>query len=73
MHPLLAIRSHEILAIQSLVILLIILPALAVMSVLRNNFTNHDRYVWLTIIILLPIIGPFLYIFIGRNRRLNRY
>ncbi|WP_428221994.1 PLDc N-terminal domain-containing protein [Gaoshiqia sediminis] len=73
MYPLLAIRSHEILAIQSLFILLIILPALAVMSVRRNDFTNHDRYVWLTIIILLPIIGPFLYIFIGRNRRLNRY
>lgn len=73
MYPLLVINSEDILAIQFLLILLIALPILAVLSVMRNEFAGNDRYIWISIIILLPIVGPLMYIFIGRSRRLNKY
>ena len=73
MFSLLVVLSHEILAIQAMLVLLVILPVMSVLSILRNEFELSDRYIWLTLVILLPIIGSILYIFIGRERRLNRY
>ncbi|RKD90501.1 phospholipase D-like protein [Mangrovibacterium diazotrophicum] len=69
---LLMINSNYILTIQFLFVVLILLPAMALLSVFRNEFEGNKRYVWATIIILLPVIGPLLYIFKGRQQRLRR-
>ncbi|WP_423127820.1 PLDc N-terminal domain-containing protein [Gaoshiqia sp. Z1-71] len=73
MFSLLVILSHEVLAMQAMLVLLVIFPVMSILSILRNEFEQLDRYIWITLVILLPIIGSILYIFIGRERRLNRY
>lgn len=56
-----------------LVILFIfLLPLLALISVLMNEFHGNDKILWVLIIILLPFLGSVLYFAIGRDRRINR-
>lgn len=56
-----------------LVILFIfLLPLLALISVLMNEFHGNDKIMWVLIIILLPFLGSVLYFAIGRDRRINR-
>lgn len=65
-------NSSYILTAQFLLVVLILLPSLALMSVFRNEFEGNKRYLWAAVIILIPVIGPLLYIFIGRQQRLRR-
>jgi len=51
-----------------LVILFIfLLPLLALISVLTNQFQGNEKIMWVVIIILLPFLGSLLYFLIGRN------
>lgn len=70
---LLAASPHYILSLQFLYVVLVLFPAMALLSVLRNVFTKSKRQLWITVIILLPVIGPLLYLFIGREERLNKF
>jgi hypothetical protein len=49
-----------------------LLPILALISVLMNNFQGNDKIMWVLIIIFLPFLGSVLYFAIGRDRRINR-
>ena len=69
---LLVINSSYILTAQFLFVVLILLPAMALMSVFRNEFEGNKKYVWAALIILIPVIGSMLYIFKGRQQRLRR-
>jgi hypothetical protein len=56
------------LIITLLVILFIfLLPLLALISVLTNQFRGNEKIMWVVIIILLPFLGSLLYFLIGRN------
>lgn len=51
-----------------LVILFIfLLPLLALISVLTNQFQGNEKIMWVVIIILLPFLGSLLYFLIGKN------
>jgi len=69
---LLVINSSYILTAQFLFVVLILMPAMALMSVFRNEFEGNKRYLWAAVIILIPVVGSLLYIFIGRQQRLRR-
>ncbi|WP_372776373.1 PLDc N-terminal domain-containing protein [Mangrovibacterium sp.] len=45
---------------------------MGLLSVSRNNFEGNKRLLWIAIIILLPIVGSILYVFIGRRQRLRK-
>lgn len=51
---------------------IILLPILALISVLMNDFQGNDKVMWVLIIIFLPFLGSLLYFLIGRDRRINR-
>lgn len=72
MNVTLAIGPSEILTIQFFLVVLVLLPLMALISVFRNDFEGNKRYFWASVIILLPVIGSLLYIFIGRQQRLRR-
>ena len=56
-----------------LVILFIfLLPLLALISALMNDFRGNDKIIWVLVILFLPFLGSVLYFLIGRNQRTNR-
>ncbi|WP_163707009.1 PLDc N-terminal domain-containing protein [Mangrovibacterium lignilyticum] len=69
---LVATGPQYILTLQFLFAILILLPAMALVSVFRNEFEGNKRYFWAALILFFPIIGSLLYIFIGRQHRLRR-
>ncbi len=72
MNHLLILNPQLILCIQFLFVVLILMPAMGLLSVSRNNFEGNKRLLWIAIIILLPIVGSILYVFIGRRQRLRK-
>ena len=55
-----------------ILLFIFLLPLLALISVLMNDFRGNDKLMWVLIIIFLPFLGSLLYFLIGRDRRINR-
>jgi hypothetical protein len=61
------------LLITILVVLFIfLLPLMALISVLMNEFRGNEKIMWVIIIIFLPFLGSVLYFLVGRNKRISR-
>jgi len=55
---------------ETIVLSTIVLFLFAVISVLKNIFeTATDKLIWF-LVVLIPFIGPVLFLFIGRNQGL---
>jgi hypothetical protein len=55
---------------------LILVPLIALVDVLRNDFKNNiNKVVWVLVVILLPVLGAILYFTIGykQNYCSNNY
>ncbi|WP_439184330.1 PLDc N-terminal domain-containing protein [Carboxylicivirga taeanensis] len=50
--------------------LVFIMPLLALISVLKNNFEGSNKVVWVLVILLIPFLGSILYFMIGRKQRI---
>lgn len=51
----------------------LILFLIAVIDVLKNRFeTATDKLIWILVIIFVPLIGPILYVTIGRKQKLPK-
>jgi hypothetical protein len=55
-----------------IILFVILLPLLALISVLMNDFRGNDKVMWVLIIIFLPFLGSLLYFLIGRDKRIKR-
>ena len=52
--------------------LLLIVPIIALVDILRNEFTGNNKLIWVLVILLSWIIGAILYFFIGRNQKIKK-
>ncbi len=43
----------------------------ALVDVLRNDFTNNNKLIWLLTVVLIPVVGFTLYILIGRFQKIE--
>lgn len=43
---------------------------LALVSILKNEFPNNQKLIWLLVVFLFPLLGAILYFVIGRKERL---
>ena len=50
---------------------LFILQIIALVDVLKNNFLNNNKIVWVLVVLLLPLIGPILYFIIGTKQKVK--
>jgi hypothetical protein len=41
-----------------------------VIDVLRSSFNGNDKLIWVLVLLFVPLLGPFLYLFIGRKKRI---
>ncbi len=57
---------------QILILASILLPIIALISILKNDFKNNDKLIWVLVTLFLPFFGPILYFIIGRPKRLGK-
>lgn len=61
----------ELLMILIIIFFISLLPLIAIINVLRNDFQGNDKIVWILVILFLPFFGAILYFLIGKNRRIK--
>ncbi len=54
------------------ILFIFLLPLLALISALMNDFHGSEKILWVLIILFLPFLGSVLYFLIGRNKRISR-
>lgn len=52
-------------------LLVLLLPILALISLLKNDFKGDDKIIWIVVILFLPMLGSILYFLFGRNKKLS--
>jgi hypothetical protein len=56
---------------SALVLLSIGLWIYCLIDILKNNFVQNEKLIWLLLVIFIPFIGSFLYLIIGKNKKLK--
>lgn len=56
---------------QALLLVSIGLWIYCLIDVLKNKFEKNDKIIWVLVVILLPILGSILYLFIGKSKKLK--
>jgi hypothetical protein len=53
-------------------LLIILLPIVALFSLLKSTFKDSTtKLIWVLVVLLVPVAGPILYFIIGRRQRVN--
>lgn len=56
-----------------IVLALGIIPTIiALIDILRNEFSGNNKLIWFLVVLFLNIIGAFLYLLIGRQHKLPK-
>ena len=55
----------------AIIALVLLVPIIALIDILRNEFTGSNKIVWVLIVILLPILGTLLYFIIGTGQKVK--
>lgn len=53
----------------SLMVALLVLPVLALIHMVQQNFRGRHRLIWVLIILFLPFFGAILYFIMGKRYR----
>lgn len=65
------LATVHIILILLFALAIFILPLIALIDVLLNQFPGNDKITWVLVIIFLPFLGSILYFLIGRSKRLT--
>ena len=71
MNYFLMIGSWQIILILITVFLGIIPTIVALIDIVRNEFTGNNKIVWLLVVLLGNFLGALLYFIIGRTQKLS--
>lgn len=69
---LLGMAGIGIFGILIIALLFLLIPLIALVDVLRNEFTDSNKLIWVLLIIFLPFLGALLYLLIGSNQKIRR-
>lgn len=69
--PLGVIGPFQIILILIVILFLVLLPIITIIDIVKHNFKNNDKLIWVLVTILLPFLGPLLYFIVGRKSRLK--
>lgn len=56
---------------QAVMVAVFVLPVIALIHMLRNNFKGRHRLVWVLIIVFLPLFGAIIYFIMGKRYRIE--
>jgi hypothetical protein len=65
------IGSQELILILMCTCVFFILPIIALVDILKSEFTGNNKIIWILVVLLSWIIGAILYYFIGRNQKIQ--
>jgi hypothetical protein len=54
------------------IIFIFVLHIIAFVDILKNEFTESNKIVWIIIVFIFPIIGTILYYFIGTKQKVEK-
>jgi hypothetical protein len=49
-------------------LLILIVDILVIADILRSNKETEKKILWIIAVVFLPVLGPILYYFIGKNK-----
>ena len=61
------IGKYELLIIA----VFLIIPIIALLDILRNQFKGNDKLVWVILVLIIPLIGSILYFIIGVKQKIR--
>lgn len=64
------IGPMEIIIILIVVLILGVLPIIALIDIIKNEFTGNNKLIWILIVLFTGIIGAILYYFLGKKHKL---
>jgi uncharacterized membrane protein YdjX (TVP38/TMEM64 family) len=57
-----------------LILLLLEIPSIiALVDILRHQFTGNNKLIWTLVVLFTSIIGALLYFYIGRKQKLTNH
>lgn len=65
------IGPQEIIVILLIVPVFLFIPIIALVDILKSEFTGNNKLIWVLVVLLSWIIGAILYYFIGRNQKIQ--
>lgn len=71
MTHLLVIGAPQIILILVVVVMLGLLPLIALIDILRNEFTQNNKLIWTVVVIFFSLIGAILYFVMGSKQKLK--
>jgi hypothetical protein len=48
-------------------LLILIIDVLAIIDIVKNVKATDKKVIWIVVVVFLPVLGPILYYFLGRN------
>ena len=66
------IGPQEIIIILIVSLFLFILPIIALVDIIRSEFTGNNKIMWVLIVIFFNVIGSILYFLMGKNQKVKR-
>jgi len=57
---------------QTLMILALILPIIALIDILRNDFKGNNKLIWILVILFTSLLGVLLYFKFGTKQKIKR-
>jgi hypothetical protein len=49
----------------------IVIPIIALIDVLRNDFTKNNKLIWILVILFTGLIGTLIYLMVGTKQKIN--
>jgi len=49
----------------------VLIPIIALIDVLRNNFTENNKLIWILVILFTGLIGTLLYLMLGTKQKIK--
>lgn len=66
------IGPQEIVIVLLVSLVMFVIPIIALVDILRNDFEGNNKIIWVIVILLTWLLGAILYYFIGRQQKIEK-
>lgn len=66
------IGPQEIVLVLIVSLVMFVIPIIALVDILRNDFEGNNKIIWVIVILLTWLLGAILYYFIGRQQKIDK-
>lgn len=63
--------SQEIILILAAILVFFVIPVIALIDILKNEFSGNNKLIWVLVVLMFWIVGSVLYFFIGRKQKIQ--